>query len=190
MIISISGSPGSGKSTITKKLAKKLNWPHYNMGKLWRMQAKEKGITLAEFHRYSENNAEMDLAIDEYQKKLGKSRDDFIVEGRTSWYMIPHSIKLFLDVGEKEGAKRVFKELQKQNSRNEDVNLQTATDVLASHRRRKQSDSKRYRQYYNIHDVFNADNYDFILDTTGLSIEQIFDKVYAYIQKKIRANRS
>jgi cytidylate kinase len=48
MIISIGGTHGSGKSTIAKMLAKKLNWPHYYMGGLRRETAKKKGLTLAE----------------------------------------------------------------------------------------------------------------------------------------------
>ena len=43
MIISISGFPGSGKSTIAKLLAEKLKWPRYYMGGL-RREAAKKGV--------------------------------------------------------------------------------------------------------------------------------------------------
>ncbi len=185
MIITISGTPGSGKSTIAKKLAQKLKWPHYYIGALRRKKAKERGMTLAEYNKLGETDSSTDLEVDNYQKKLGQTQDNFIIEGRTSWYMIPHSIKLFFNVDENEGAKRVFKELQKQNSRNEDINLRTITDVLASHRQRKKSDIMRYEKYYNINDVFNANHYDYIFNTTALNAKQVFKQVYSYIQNKI-----
>jgi cytidylate kinase len=36
MIISLSGAPGSGKSTVAKKLAEELGWERYYMGGLRR----------------------------------------------------------------------------------------------------------------------------------------------------------
>lgn len=188
MIITISGTPGSGKSTIGKMLAKKLGWPRYYIGSLWRKIAKDKGLTLAEYNKLGETDPSTDLEVDAYQKKLGQTQDNFIIEGRTSWYFIPHSLKLYLDVNERKGAKRVFQELQKQNTRNEDINLKTANDVLASHRRRKKSDHKRYKKYYHIN-VFDKKNYDLVLDTTNLNISQVLEKIYNYIQKQLKTNQ-
>ena len=187
MIITISGAPGSGKSTIGKMLAKKLGWPRYYIGNLRREIAKDKGLTLAEYNKLGETDPATDLKFDAYQKKLGQIQDNFIIEGRTSWFFIPHSIKLYLDVQEKEGADRVFKELRKKNLRNEDIDLKSMADVLASHRRRKKSDIKRYKKYYNI-DVFDEKNYDYVLDTTNFNINQVLNKIYIYLQKHIKTS--
>lgn len=186
MIITISGAPGSGKSTISKELAKKLGWPHYCVGDLRRKIAKTKDMTLTEYNKLGETDPATDLKFDAYQKKLGQTQDNFIIEGRTSWFFIPHSIKLYLDIQEKEGANRVFKELRKQNLRNEDIDLKSMAAVLASHRRRKKSDIKRYKKYYNI-DVFDEKNYDYVLDTTNLNINQVLERIYNYIQKQLKA---
>ncbi len=184
MIISISGDAGSGKSTIAKRLAQKLGWDHYYIGKLRRQAAKEKGMTLSEYNKYGETHPETDLEVDEFQKKLGQEKDNFIIEGRTSWYFIPHSIKLYFKVDPWEGAKRVFKELQQKNERNEDDDLHSIEDVLKSHRERRASDEKRYRKYYNI-DCFDEKNFDFVIDTTNLNPDQIFTKVWNFLQDKI-----
>ena len=53
MIITISGIAGSGKSTVAKLLAKKLNCKHYSVGDFMRQIAKEKNIPL----RFDEVNA-------------------------------------------------------------------------------------------------------------------------------------
>jgi len=125
------------------------------------------------------------LEVDEYQKKLAEKFDDFIIEGRTSWHFIPRSLKIFLDVDEREGAKRVFNELKQTDHRNEDKNLNTLEEVLKSHRARRQSDIKRYKKYYDI-DIYNNANYDLCLDTTGLSIDEVFDKVWNFCENKIK----
>jgi len=184
MIISIGGGAGSGKSTVAKKLAEKLNWPRYYIGKIRREIAKKQGLTLAEYNKVGEKDPATDLEVDKYQKKLGQTKDNFIVEGRTSWHFIPHSLKIYLDVDEKIAARRIFKELKGGHNRNEDKNLETVADVLKSQQARIKSDKKRYKKYYQI-DVYDKKNYDFVLDTTGLNKKQVFDKIYDFIKSKL-----
>jgi cytidylate kinase len=178
MIISISGAAGSGKTTIAKMLSAKLGWPRYYMGEIRRRKAKERGMTLAEYNKLGEVDPSTDLEIDEYQKELAKKKDNFIIEGRTSWYFMPHSLKIYFDVQEKEGAKRIFNDLRKNAARNEDKDIKIYQNVLQSLRERKKSDIKRYKKYYNI-DVYNKKNYDCVIDTTNLSIHDVFLKTYA-----------
>jgi len=184
MIISFNVPAGSGKSTIAKRLAEKLDWPHYYIGGLRRQKAKEKGLTPPEYNKRGETDPSTDMEVDEYQKELAGKIDRFIIEGRTSWYFIPQSLKIYLDVNEEEGARRVFWELQKENHRNEDRNLKTFEDVLESHRTRKQSDMIRYEKYYHIN-VYDPANYDFMVDTTNLSIDEVFEKVWKFCENKI-----
>ncbi len=183
MIITIAGDPGSGKSTIGKKLAKKLDYDYYYIGQIRRDAAKKMGMTLAEYNKYGETHPETDIEVDEYQKKLGKEKDNFVIEGRTSWFLIPQSVKLYITVDPLEGAKRVFSHLQKDNKRNEDTDLKTVEDVLKSHRERAQSDKFRYQKYYQ-KDCFDKNNFDLVVDTTNLSPEEAFNKVWEYIEIK------
>ncbi len=188
MIISISGAAGSGKSTIAKMLSEKLGWPRYYIGGIRRQKAKEKGMTLSEYNKLGETDPGTDFEVDEYQKKLGEKDDNFIMEGRTSWYFIPNSFKIYFDVDEKEGANRIFKDLQNSQKRNEGQNLKSRDDVLKSMRARKQSDIKRYKKYYNI-DVYDKKNYDYVLDTTNLSAKEVFDIIYALCSDLLKENR-
>ncbi len=185
MIISISGAEGSGKSTIAKMLAAKLGWPRYYIGGIRREKAKERGLTLAEYNKLGETDPSTDLEVDEYQKNLGETQDNFIIEGRTSWYFIPRSFKIYLDVSFTEGAKRIFGALQKSGERNEGKNLQSVEDVLKSLMARRESDKMRYAKYFNI-DVFDLKNYEFVLDTTNLEIEQVFAIILAEVEKRIK----
>lgn len=182
MIITITGEPGSGKSTIGKKLAQKLKYKHYYIGQLRRDAAKKRGMTLAQYNAYGEKHPETDYEVDDYQKKLGQEEDDFVIEGRTSWFLIPHSIKLYISVDPQEGAKRVFQDLQESNMRNEDVQLHNPKEVQESHEKRMKSDRYRYKKYYDI-DCCDTSQFDLVINTTTLSKEDAFANVWAYIQK-------
>ncbi|MFA5155729.1 MAG: cytidylate kinase family protein [Patescibacteria group bacterium] len=184
MIISLMGAIGSGKSTIAQMLADKLGWPRYYMGGLRREAAKKRGMTLAEYNKLGESDISTDQEVDLYQKKLGETEDNFIIEGRTSWYLIPHSFKIYLDVDFDEGAKRVFGSLQKKNERNEGKDLKTIEDVKESMHNRLASDRLRYRKYYDI-DVYDLKNYDFYLDTTNLNPGQVFQAVYDRVRREL-----
>ena len=182
MIISFCGPAGSGKSTMAEMLARKLDWPRYYIGGIRRQKAAERGMTLAEYNKLGETSPETDIEVDEYQKKLGETEDNFIIEGRTSWHFIPHSLKIYIDVDELVGAERVFASLQEKNERNEDSELKTVADVLASHRKRKVSDTKRYKKYYNF-DAHDRKNFDFIIDSSNQSKEESFDALYSFVKK-------
>lgn len=183
MIISLSGAQGSGKSTIAKKLAKELNWPHFYIGGIRRKIAKDKGMTLAQYNKLGESDPSTDLEVDDYQKKLGETKDKFIIEGRTSWYFIPHSFKIYLDVDKKEGAKRILAHLQEDNDRNEDKGIVDKESMLKSLAKRAKSDAYRYRKYYNI-DVHDKSHYDYVLDTSKLSAEEVFEQILKEIKKR------
>lgn len=180
MIISIGGAEGSGKSSLAKRLAAKLDWSRYYMGGIRREMAAKRGMTLAEYNKLGETDPSTDLEVDEYQAKLGKTEDNFIVEGRTSWHFIPQSVKIYMDVSDEVAAERVFTDLQNGDHRNEDGELKTIGQVLDSLRKRRDCDNRRYEKYFSI-DVHDKKNYDFILDTSHLDKDQAFDKVWEYL---------
>ncbi len=96
LIISISGKAGSGKSTVSRLLAKNLGFRHYSMGDLRRKMAAGRGMTLAELNSLGEKEGFTDREVDEYQKKLGIKETNFVIDGRTSFHFIPHSVKYTL----------------------------------------------------------------------------------------------
>jgi len=188
MVISFSGAPGSGKSTAAKTLAAKLGWPRYYIGGILREIAAQTGMTLAEITERAETDFSVDREIDEYQQNLGKTEDNFVIEGRTSWYFIPQSIKIYLDVDLDEGVKRIHNELAKENNRNEGNGLKSIEDVKRTVLKRIESDKKRYGQYYGF-DVYDPKNYDLCIDTTKLTRQQTFVKILKFVNSKIKAQK-
>jgi cytidylate kinase len=180
MIISIGGDLGSGKSTLAKQLAEVLGWKRYSMGQLHRDMAASKGMTLAEHNILAETDPRIDLEVDEYQKKIGETEDNFIIEGRTSWHFIPHSLKLYIKVDEEVGANRILLA----HREGEDKSMSTLEDVLTSLKSRKDNEKKRYLDFFGI-DVFDSKNYDYVIDTTKITPGEVFNEVYKIIREKL-----
>jgi cytidylate kinase len=188
MIITFNGDHGSGKSTIAKKIAEEIDYPRYYMGQIFRDLAKKRNLTLIEYLKLGETDSSIDKDVDDRIVELAKEKKDFVIESRTAWHFIPESLKIFLKVDEAEGVKRMFRHLKKSDDRdNEDKRLKTLQDVLQSNRKRKSADDKRYKKYYGI-DGNDMNNYDLVLDTTNLSIDEVFQKILLFIQNKMQKN--
>ncbi|MFH0804989.1 MAG: AAA family ATPase, partial [Patescibacteria group bacterium] len=112
MIITISGKPGSGKSTVAERLAAALGYRRYYVGAMRREAARKRGMTLAEFNTLGETDHRTDTEFDEQVRQLGQREDNFIIEGRVAFKFIPQSLKVFVDVDEAEGARRIWGSLQ------------------------------------------------------------------------------
>ncbi|KKR14243.1 MAG: Cytidylate kinase [Candidatus Falkowbacteria bacterium GW2011_GWA2_39_24] len=120
------------------------------------------------------------------RRATAKEQGDFVIEGRTSWHFIPQSYKIFLTVDPQVGAQRIWYDLQQNNERNEDRDLQSVADVQASNQERIASDTRRYAKYFKI-DAYDPANYDFVLETSNLSIEEMVEKVYRQIVLQLPA---
>ena len=183
MIISFNGDEGSGKSTIAKKVAAKLGYPRYYMGQIFRDIAARRKLTLVEYLKLGETDPSVDKEVDDYLIDLSKKENDFVIESRTAWYFVPQSLKIYLQVDEKDGAQRIFNELQKGNNRNEIKGEFSLEDILEKIRERKNTDNARYMKYYQIN-IREEKNYDFVLDTTKLTIEDVFKKTMEFIDSR------
>jgi cytidylate kinase len=184
MIITFSGDEGSGKSTVAKKIAATINYPRYYMGQIFRDIAKKKGLTLVEYVKLGETDPNVDKEVDDYLLALAKKEKDSIIEGRVAWHLIPESLKIYFKVDENEGARRIFLELNKENQRNEIQGEATLEKIITKARDRRATDDKRYKKYYGIN-IRDAKNYDFVLDTTDLSIEEVFEETLKFIKTKL-----
>jgi cytidylate kinase len=113
-----------------------------------------------------------------------------IVEGRTQFYFIPESIKLYIKVSLNEGAKRIWQQMQskKAKSARNEGEINSLAQLKKSIKQRIFSDKKRYQKYYQI-DHTKKSNYDFVLDTSHLTKKQQITKIWPKIKaltKKIK----
>lgn len=169
MIITLTGLPGSGKTTVVKQLSETLGIPWYSVGNLRGKMAEERGMTIDELNALGETEAFTDKDVDEYQKKLGESGESFVIDGRLSWYFIPKSFKVFLGVNPDVGARRIF-DASKKGERDDEKAYGSVEEVKQFIADRVASDVRRYQKYYGV-DFLDRSNYDLVLDTTNLTIE-------------------
>ncbi len=174
MKITIGGMPGAGKTVVGKYLAEKLGLKFYSMGSIRRSMAEKRGLTINEFNDLKENT---DKQVDEFQRELGKKEDDFIFEGRLSFHFIPDSVKIYFDCDLKVAAQRIFK-----TSRTTEQKGSSVEETCRNLKGRIENDRKRYSKYYKV-DCYDKKNFDYVIDTTKLSLEEVEKKARGIIKK-------
>jgi len=184
MIVSICGNIGSGKSTVAKLLARKLGYKSYYIGRIRREMARKRGMSLAEFNCLGERDPLTDKEPDEYQKQLGEKEDNFVIEGRTSFFFIPKSVKIYIHVDPEIGAERVWKDLQKNPKKRNEGSIHSLEDMKRFMKERMASDQERYRKYYGIENAFDKKHFDFVVDSTHISAKEVTERILEFVQKE------
>lgn len=178
MIITIQGYPGSGKSTVARIIAKKLGYDFFSAGGMRREIALEKGLDIEGLNKIGEKEDWTDRKVDSEIERIGKTRDKFVIDGRVGYFFIPDSVKVFLKVELREGARRILEEGRKSESHG------SILEAEKSIRERMKSDSGRYRKYYGIDNCFDEKNFDLVIDTTKITAEQAAGKILEFLNKK------
>ncbi|MCK5309492.1 MAG: AAA family ATPase [Thermoplasmata archaeon] len=96
MTISISGPPGSGKTTVGKLLAKKLDYEFISTGMVFRQMAEEQNVSLAKFGEMAIDDHEIDKELDKRIIALARGNKSLVLEGRLAGHMLHlNGIKAF-----------------------------------------------------------------------------------------------
>ena len=178
MIVTISGKAGTGKSTVANLLSKKLKLKHYSIGDLMRVMALEKGVSLLELNKLAEKDASIDFELDNKLKELGKTKDNFVVDGRLTAFFIQHAeFKIFLDANDRVRAQRILKD---KRGHEESKNL---TATIKNIKKREESEKRRYKKYYGV-DYLDKRLYNFVIDTTNLNPFQVVGKIVKFVKTK------
>lgn len=187
MIITISGLPGAGKTTVAKTLAKTLGMRHYSMGDIWAALAKKRGVTVDDLLREAATDPALDAAPDEYQKRLGETEDNFITDGLVSFRFIPQSLKIFLTVDLAIGAERIYRAKKESAEVRADepeyASVEEARHVVAN---RIEMNQKRLKRAYGV-DFLDKGQYDLVVDTSKQTLEETLNQILNFLAAKRRA---
>ena len=172
MIIAISGTAGSGKSTIAKMLAIKLKYKHYSMGDFQREIAKEKKISIEELGELEKKDPAIDRMVDDRQRQLG-NENNFVIDSWLSAFFIKNSYKIFMDADLKERAKRILDR--------EPEHYKNLKDAMNKIKKREETNRERWKNFYG-YDFKDKKNYHLYIDTSGKSIDAVFKIVYGGVK--------
>jgi predicted cytidylate kinase len=172
-VITLSGVPGTGTTTIARLLSEQLEIRMVYIGEIFRNIAEKYNMTLEEFSTFAQDNPKIDNELDEKQIEYAKN-GDIILEGRLSGCMLEKnridSFKILLTADLDTRIKRIMGREDKEYD-------QVKSEILF----REECERDRYLRLYNM-DYLDESHYDLIINTTNLSPEEIVDKIV----KKIR----
>lgn len=166
--ITIAGKVCTGKTTLLRLLEKKLNWPTFLTGKLFRQYAAEQGLTLETADEQTES---LTKKVDYKMRDLLKSPGNLIVDGWMSGIMAnknPEVLKVLLvcrdDIRYKRFAKR------------EDISFSEAKEKV---------EDRQNNWFYKIEEIhavkketLNDENtYDFVIDTSYITPQAVARRV-------------
>src|SRR5262249_51921442 len=106
--ITITGDPGSGKSTFARRVVEKTGYQLITTGNIFRRLAAEKGISLAALNELAEKQAEIDALVDDYLKSLNGQPGHLVLDSRMGWHFIKDSLKIRLTVDPEVAVNRIF----------------------------------------------------------------------------------
>jgi predicted cytidylate kinase len=176
MRITISGPPGSGKTTVCNKLSSLLSKDAIVFGKIFRDIAAERGMTLSELGAIAENDPSVDELIDSRILQIAAENDNMILESRLSAYMLTRNgipaFRVYLDASPDVRAARIG---TRDNETPEEARRTTEA--------REASEEKRYMMYYGI-DVRDTSVYDLIVNTDDLDPDQVTEEIIKALEAK------
>lgn len=178
MLITISGVPGSGKTTVAKLLAERLGLPHVYAGDLYRREAKRRGLTLEAFNLLCERDHSIDRQLDADMAERAR-QGNVVLEGRLAGYLAADNrldaLKVWLDASDEVRARRV--------AAREGTDWQA---VLEENRARHGSDSSRYKTIYG-YDLSDTGVYDLVLSTDDRTPEALVEELVAAARRRFGA---
>ena len=128
---------------------------------------------------YVTKHPEMDLQVDEEQRVYGEENDDFVLDAHLGFHFVPDSIRICLKCDSAESARRILEDKKRTTE-----DARTFNESIESSVKRREVMRKNYQNLYQV-DIDDISNFDFVLDTTSLSYEEVFEKVVSYIEQSI-----
>lgn len=177
--ITITGDPGSGKTTFARNVAARTGYRLITTGNMFRELAMKKGISVAALNELAESQEEIDRQVDDYLKSLNESPEHLVLDSRMAWHFLRKALKIRLTIDPAVAVERIFRDEERAKSWNDRFpDLETAMNEVE---RRRQSEIHRYQALYGV-DIGNDANFDLVIDTSGRSQDEVlaaFDAAFA-----------
>jgi cytidylate kinase len=158
LLVTISGLPGSGTSTVARRVAAELGLSHLDGGTIFRHLASDAGMTLAEFGAWAEDHPTVDTELD--RRLAARARQgDVVLESRLAGWIANNEgldgVRVWLACDEQVRAGRVGRR-----------DRLTPEEALEVNRAREASEHTRYETVYGI-DIDDLSPYHLVLDSAA-----------------------
>jgi len=171
--IAISGDLGSGKTTVAKEIAKRLDVPYVGSGDVQRAIAARLGLSTLQANIVAEETVSIDQQIDGELRRLDGLPEAMVIDARMGWHFVPRSYKVHIVVSPAVGAKRL---LQRPLSKAE--TYQSVLEAEQAAAARSASERRRFLAKYGV-DITRLRNYDLVVDASDSLPGDIADVVIA-----------
>lgn len=159
MIICVSGLAGSGKNTVGEIVAKKLNLDEVKLS--FKDEAKREDVDLMTVQREATKDESYDRELDREIVRRAKKGNCVVMTWLGPWIVKNADLRIWLNVSEKERAKRVAKR--------DRMSLKRALEHI---RKRDENNRRRYRRYYGI-DIMDHSLFDLEINSDVFNPQQI-----------------
>jgi cytidylate kinase len=181
-IITLSGKPGSGKSSTADRVAELLGYSRHSSGDMVRKVLAKKKMTLEEYNEKAETDHDLDDKVDEQLRNL-RSKKDIVVDSRLGFYWIPESFKVYLDLDLDTATARIFKDAVSNSSRKSAGTSSTSlSEVSRQVRGRMEAEQSRFRTLYSI-DPYSKQHFDLIINTSRHDAQSVAVSVFDHYRE-------
>ena len=171
-IITITGDHASGQGTLTRFLQEELGYEVYRNGQYVRELEKKMGMSITEFQVYLNEHPDLDREIEKSASDYANKHDFLFFDAKLGWYAVPDSFKVYLKVDIDVAVKRAFLDPNRKSTE-PFKDIEEAKKLILY---RYQEENKRWKEEYGIQRE-DMSNYDFVLDTTHLTPEEVKEQV-------------
>ena len=111
--------------------------------------------------------------------RYNKENEDFVLDAHLGFHFVPDSIRIRLICDLEEAARRILNDSDR--TAEEPKNIRSSMDAS---KKRRETMRKNFMNLYQV-DIDEYSNFDFVLDTTALSSEEVFERVSSFIDLQI-----
>lgn len=191
-IITISGKPGSGKSSTADKVAELLSYTRHSSGDMVRQILSHKGMTLEAYNAQAETDHNLDAMIDEKLREL-RGKKDIVVDSRLGFYWIPESFKVYLDLELDLATARIYKDTVSNNLRRSvEAGSASLAEVSRQVRERMLNEQSRFQRLYGVN-PYDSSHFDLVIDTSRQNPQSVaiavFDNYKDWLETEVWEQR-
>ncbi|MEU2613278.1 AAA family ATPase [Micromonospora sp. NPDC007271] len=179
--IVFNGDLGSGKSTVSVEIAKRLGLRRVSVGDLYRQMAQERQMTALQLNLHAELDQAVDGYVDQLQRDIAASGERLVMDSRLAWHFFTDALKVHMITEPSEAARRVL--ARPSGPAESYTSLEEARTKL---KERSESERGRFIIRYGV-DKARLRNYDLICDTTRANPEQVIQHIIDVYEGRLGA---